>query len=413
MLAAKVLVLGNYKKHTLTVVRSLALAGYGVVLGRGEYRVLSQFSRHVSETWVHPDIEDHPEDFIVELVPFLSKRPDIQYVFPIGETDIVCLATHRHALPASVGIVMPHPDITNVCLNKADAYALASRLGIPVAHMETAGNLDELQAAVNRAGYPCVIKPENSLMPFFGKKALILHSAVEHAAAFPRWPGDNVTVIVQEFMQGFRHNCNVAAWEGKLLAYFETRTLRTDRADYTGYSSYSISCGPTPALREYCERLLRKLHYSGVALVQFFVDDQRDRVSFLEINPRLGASCGFPYRYGYDFPRLALDCVRRQRGEGPAPAAQTTPYPANKASVWLLGDMSDIQRNLAAGHLQGGEAFRRLGTTFRQFLHADHRPIWSWRDPLPACYEFSNIVLDLVKNCLSRLRCRRTARHQF
>lgn len=407
MSAKKVLLLGNYKQ-TVAVIRSLARAGYSVVLGRSHYRVSGQFSRYVTEVWQHPDIEDEPQVFIDALLSFLLQRRDIQYVYPLGETEMMSLLPQVPMLASSVGVVMPDAATVTACLDKSGSYALAARLGIPVMRTENTTQFAELQAALEDIGYPCVIKPQNSFMPFFGHKALILNSAAEFTAAFPYWPAAETKLVVQEFVRGFRHNCNVVALRGELLAYFETRTLRTDRADNTGYSSHSLSCKPMPLLKDYCQRLLRELNYSGTALIQFLVSEKDNRIVFLENNPRLGANCGFAHACGYNLPRMALDCVRYQRGEGPAPTPCNAVYPADKNSVWLLGDLKDIQRNFTSGHLRFAEAVRRVWLVWRTFLRADAHAIWSWRDPLPACFELTRIVWEGSKAMAAYLPFRQT-----
>lgn len=81
MSSSKVLVIGNYCQ-TITVIRSLARAGYYIIVGCDEKRVFTQYSRHTSEVWRHPDITKSEEDFIAALTKFLARRQDIALVFP-------------------------------------------------------------------------------------------------------------------------------------------------------------------------------------------------------------------------------------------------------------------------------------------------------------------------------------------
>src|SRR5690348_6230167 len=126
----RILVIGNYRQ-TLTVIRSLAKAGYHVIVGRDEKRVFTQYSRYTSEIWAHPDIEKSEPDFIAALTDFLAHRPDISFLFPVGESDMLCLMHHRSSLPPSLGVVMPDADVIAACLDKCRSYELITRLDIP------------------------------------------------------------------------------------------------------------------------------------------------------------------------------------------------------------------------------------------------------------------------------------------
>ena len=86
---SKVLVLGNFLQ-TITVVRSLARAGYYVILGAEREKVFAQYSRHVSQVWQHPPIKDREEEFVSAMVAFLADCEGITLVFPVGETEIRC-----------------------------------------------------------------------------------------------------------------------------------------------------------------------------------------------------------------------------------------------------------------------------------------------------------------------------------
>ena len=72
MTSPGVLILGNYSQ-TITVLRSLGKAGYPLVLGRNrdDGRIFTQFSRHASEIWLHPDLEIAEAEFIDALIGFL------------------------------------------------------------------------------------------------------------------------------------------------------------------------------------------------------------------------------------------------------------------------------------------------------------------------------------------------------
>src|SRR6185436_8912288 len=112
-----------------------------------------------------------------------------------------------------------------------------------------------------------------------------------------------------------RPNCHFRAVDGKLQEYFEHIVVRTDRIDETGFEIDGVSVRPTPILRDHCAALISELNYTGVGCVQFLVDRGSGTAYFLEINPRLDATCALPYAIGVDFPLYAVNSYLRDRGE--------------------------------------------------------------------------------------------------
>ncbi len=387
----------------MTVIWSLARAGYAVIVGRSEKRVFTQYSRHTAEIWQHPDINESAGDFIAALVKLLAERKEIAFIFPIGETEITCLMRYINALPSPVGLVMADPATVGTCLDKSRMYEIGLQLGIPEAGFCKVFNDHELTSAAERIGYPCVVKPNNSLTPFFGRKALILRTPADLKKMMPVWPEGNDFLILQKFSPGDRHTGHFIADRGRLLAYFEHRVLRTDRLDGTGYGVDGVSCAPTAQLRDYSARLAAAVQYSGAGSTQFLVDDQSGAVSFLELNPRLDATCVLPLYCGYDFPQMAVQYAEHRRGLWPEPPANSSPYPVGEHVVTLWRDLYGWLRAVKADRVSLKESLVWLKEMARTFLRGDVHLTWRWRDPLPACYLFALFVPSTLKHIARKI----------
>src|SRR5436853_3733 len=118
-----VLVLGNFRQ-TVTVVRSLAGAGYRTIVGAEELKVLTRHSRATAELWLHPPLEEEAA-FRQALAQFLGERSDIEWIFPVGEDEARFLVRHAAALPSRAGLVMPEPRVVETCLHKPSLYEIA------------------------------------------------------------------------------------------------------------------------------------------------------------------------------------------------------------------------------------------------------------------------------------------------
>jgi len=383
----KILLLGNYR-HTITVVRSLGRAGFSVVLGQDDYDVVAQYSRYCSETWAHPKLEDHEEGFGLALEGFAAKRPDVPLVFPIGESMLVYMIQNAARFP-TLKIVAPAISTVFNCLDKKRSYDIARKAGIPVPGWLLAGSLEDLQKAAREIGYPCVVKPNRSNRYFFGRKAIVCRSPADVSRSFQSWPEGKERLIVQRYIESDRPNCHFRAVDGKLMEYYEHMVVRTDRIDETGFEIDGVSVAPTPILRDYCSALIRALNYSGVGCVQFLTDRSKGKAYFLEINPRLDATCALPYAAGVDFPLYAVQCLLP---EGMPESVSTVPYPTGVRIHYLMGDLQGLVRGLEDRSVSALKALRWLYRMGKSSLSAKIHLTFQWNDPGPTIRLYGNLL---------------------
>lgn len=392
----------NDCRQTVTVVRSLAQAGYRVIVGKTNRKEkLAEYSRYTSEEWIHPPIRSDIREFIDALVQLLSRRPDIRFVFPISEFHIKCLAQHEGSLPSTVEFVMAEASVIDKCLDKGYVYEMVEGSGVPYPGHWKAFDYDALLKTVSNIGYPCIVKPNDSHSPFFNRKAIILKSSEDLRRYLPEWPEGNTFLVLQKYVTGYRHNCHFLADKGHLLSYFEQRVLRTDRIDGTGYGVDGVSFAPDRKLMKYCESILLRLEYSGVGCVQFLVNDRTGMASCLGINPRLDATCAIPFHLGYDFPLMAVEYIEYRLGDRPLPPRQFSPYMAGKHGVWLIGDIKGLVFEWRSGNLDLPGLCRWVTRMVNSVFSADLHLTWSWRDPIPALAAFyrlaKSILIGLVR----------------
>src|SRR5712691_6323216 len=146
-MSQSVLVLGNHQQ-TIAVLRSLARAGYNVIVGRFGLRSFTELSRSTSETWIHPDPRDK-QDFLRALSGLLGERPEIRYVFPLGDVELDAAAAAYEELSRKCRLVMVEPDVLRSCLEKPKMSEIAARIGVPTPESRLiAGSFGALKTAV-------------------------------------------------------------------------------------------------------------------------------------------------------------------------------------------------------------------------------------------------------------------------
>jgi biotin carboxylase len=396
----KILVLENHRQ-TLTVLRSLANAGYDPIVGYHDQigEKFIQCSRYTKETWLHPRFDEGVK-FIEALKVFLKRRNDIAYIFPVDDTSTRLLARDYNQISQLCGILMASPSATEICQDKGKTYKLVRDLNIPLPETSVVRNFADINIQVENIGYPFILKPKTYRGPLYGKKCIICNSPDELEKAFSKWPESYQELILQRKVLGFRHNCMFTTLKGKIVSYFEMKVYRTDVYDSTGRGVDCISVSSSEQRKKYCESLILKLDYSGIGCIQFLVNEEDRSSYFLEFNPRLDANCALPYFCGVDFPKQAIDIHKYVSGEIASLPQYSRDYRVGIRLHWLFGDVSGMlkavtQRNISISQMIGW-SLRILCLLCKTV----HHTTWSWKDPLPTLILYKQELLNIIKNRL-------------
>lgn len=378
----RVLVIDNYRQ-TLSIVRSLSLAGYEITLGclHGK-RVLAEHSRHVKEIWYHPP-QNNEYRFIAALGDFLATHPEISMILPVGEVTQSVLARHDFRPPHGCEMLMTESHLLLTCIDKIRSNSTAKDLNIPVPKSFTVKSCQQLRQAVEEIGCPCIVKPSNSLLPFFGQKALTVESGLDLDRYFSKWPTGLACAIVQQKINGPRFSCSFAAVDGKILCIFETVALRVDTVNSTGNSVDLLSVPVSDERRRYTEAMVKKLNYTGVGMTQFLHCPETKLSYFIEINPRLGGSVSLAIHCGADFPKFMVEILGSHFSSSTQQSLASQTFALGKRCHWLSGDIQGLLHALNHRELGLGALMARLAQMINSFIWADCHIIWSWRDPLP------------------------------
>jgi predicted ATP-grasp superfamily ATP-dependent carboligase len=397
MAPRSVLVLGTYR-HSLTVIRSLARAGYRVIAGIEKGRIAyGKHCRYSRGIWNHAAIEGDEAGFIQEFRRFLVEHPEVSLVIPVGDVETGLLARNPSILPGHACPVMPSPEVVLLSHDKLNMCGIARQLSIPQKPFHRAETLTEVLEKGNRLGYPCVIRPPDQFTKIRGRKVFVAAGPDRLAENLADWPFSERPLLIQGFSGGTRHTYYFLADKGELVAGLEARILRTDRPDGTGFAVDSLSVGPTDSVVLASRRLLRYLNYSGLGCVQFLMG-RRDRIdTFLEINPRLGAAFRLAESCGIDFPRMAVEL---SLGRSFSPITRGSAYPRGVRFGWLYGDLQGLQKAFADREISALAAGAWLARLLNTFFRARCHPTWTLTDPLPTASVYTGLLVSLFKRAL-------------
>jgi glutathione synthase/RimK-type ligase-like ATP-grasp enzyme len=255
-MSGKILVLGDYRQ-SITVVRSLARAGFRITLGSDLPASSTARSRYVSDLWVYD--ASSAERFRDELEAYLRReRPD--FVFTVGESLLRrLLRAAARFEPLSTWV---NPDFATVarCFDKSALYKLAPRLGIPTLPWRRFTGAADWRNRAREMGFPVVVKRKDSARRADEPKAQIFDTPEQFESYLATLSApDARPMLLQKYHAGVRHNCHVACADGRLIGYFQQRVLSTDELDDTGIGTAGEAVQPMPELRAHCERRRRRL----------------------------------------------------------------------------------------------------------------------------------------------------------
>ncbi len=374
-----VLLLGNYRP-ALTVARSLAAMGYGIVIGSEGDEGGCELSRHVSEVWDHPPLADGKEAFLDALDRFLEPRDDIEIVFPIAEEFVNLLADVEWTPPEGVVLAGPGHDTVRAFADKIGTLHLAQQLGVRTLPYEVVSDHDALFTAAARIGFPVAVRALGTTARLGHKKAVIAETPEELIEAVPEWPQDHELLLLQRFAFGLRHNIYFAAQDGELVGVVASRILRTNDPDGSGLAVSGETVEPPVALMRDTEELVSHAGYNGIGLAQFIVDPESGDRCFLELNPRISGSHAVPEMVGVPLSAMAVDLARQAEITAPDPYLEGW---IGVRYVWTSGAILGAKLAYLRGEISLWRALTLASQAVTRAVSADLDLVWDWNDPKP------------------------------
>ncbi len=331
-----VLVTDADQRAALAVVRSLGRAGHRVLVGGARVRSLAGASRFCSARIVLPDPIAEPEKFADETIAAVTRNA-VEVLIPITEGSLLAVLGQRSRLGECL---LPFPDLATFqrVSDKAAVLRAAAEEGIAIPAQTV---LEALGARLppELPPFPLVIKPARSVATMDGERS---KHGVRHVAdgreldqALAVVPQSAYPLILQQRIVGPGTGIFLLVWDGRVRAIFAHRRLR-EKPPAGGVSVYRESVAADPALVERSRRLLARLNWQGVAMVEYKVDASTGTPYLMEINGRFWGSLQLAIDSGVDFPRLLLDV---STGGGPSSPPD---WRTGVRSRWWWGDVDHL-----------------------------------------------------------------------
>lgn len=286
-------------KHTLGIVRSLGQKGIRVTLIGSSSCDLALYSRYCTQAEMAPLPDQDPIGFSSRVLQLVSER-HFDLVLPVSYAATLAMAVQEPDLRRFSRVELVDDERVRFAASKQRIQELASTLKIPVPAAYYPATLDDVERYQPESGYPVVVK---ATCESPGVTVRYAHHAEQLVSICRQWiesrPGGSLPMI-QEFVPGYGCGFFALYQDGVCKRIFMHRRVRENPP--SGGASCCAESFYDAKLKEYGLRLLDRLQWHGVAMVEFRYDTNHHDYRLLEINPKFWGSLDLAIACGVDFP---------------------------------------------------------------------------------------------------------------
>lgn len=324
-------------RKSLSAIRSLGKQGYAVTVLGSSNVTIGFWSRYTHRRVVCPSAASDPKTFgkalLEELAhPRYTSRP---VLFPMEDPTMIWLSEHRKEVSTYADFLIPPIESLEIAEDKGKTIVVARELSIPQPLTHTPTSVDEAWKLIQKAvTLPYVLKPVFGTGSA-GIRYVTSTDQVTQKELSNMWR-TNGQYIIQERIptEGTAIGVNmIYDAQSRCVGHFVHKRLQ----------QYPISGGPSTdrisiqdaELVKLSQKLLNKLSWQGVAMLEWKEDPASGVKKLLEINPRFWGSLELATRSGIDFSILYADLA-----QGKTVSPEKTTYTKNTRCRWLIpGDI--------------------------------------------------------------------------
>ena len=403
-----VLLLDADSRVGVACLQSLGPQGHRVHLGVRRLGAPAESSRWCHRVHVQPAAE--PVAAAVAWLVELDARFGFALVVPTTEASLRWLRALAEDHPVRRKAALPPDAALDIALDKSATARLARELGLPVPATRELprserGAPPSPEALAPPPAWPVVLKPVHSKVVVDGRlqsfSVALVHDEQTRAVTLASWLPDT-PVQEQAWVAGRGVGVEALYEHGRMVMHFVHE--RVHEWPLTGgASTLRRAAGPEPGLVEMSRRLLDRLLWHGVAMVEWR-RDAHGAVHLMEINPRLWGSLPLTIAAGVDIPAGLLALAS---GE-PLPPARG--WRAGVTARNLSNDIQWCLDNLRADRsdplLLTESPWRAALGWLRVLTGREVWDGWSWRDRAVAREEAAHLLRKRFGGLVTRIEKR-------
>lgn len=311
------LVSDGLHRKSLSVTRALGKQGIEASVISDEFFAPSFWSKYCKKRF-HFNLLLNENDLNIDLFKLLrGDSPNVVF-FPMEDATIKWLSDNRSILSAHLSFLIPSSESLMTSFSKFQTMKLAENTGVKVPSSVYYGTAKELklEIAENTQRYlssDFLIKPDTG----HGSSGIIYLQDFNDDS----WGKFDLEKHFDQYgSQLLQHRLPSDGRSVGVSLLFDSKSQLVANFVHERISSFPVSGGPSTNrigireddLLEKSVKLLQKLNWQGIAMVEWKFDSTTGIPFLLEINPRFWGSLELAVRSGVNFPVLYFDLCRNK-----------------------------------------------------------------------------------------------------
>ncbi len=291
----------------LAIIRSLGIKHIEVTGASDEGKAYPLYSKYCKKRIILKSPHGNAENRIEELFEIIKwHRFDV--FFPVMPEELLfALSKHKKEFEQYTKVALPPADQLNILNNKAKVSELLAILQIPRPVTYCIDGQTSLDALLKEATFPMIIKP---ILGEGARGVRIIPDAKTLYTSYQNHISIYGPCFVQEYIYGEKHTAVfLLNNHSEVRRFFVHHALR----------EYPPTGGPTCFLEsvkyepifEYGLKLLKAVHFTGLASMEFIIDKHDNKPKIIDVNPRFYGPVQCAISAGVDLPydvyKIALD----------------------------------------------------------------------------------------------------------
>lgn len=377
---------GGYK-NTYAILRSLKVKNLKVGVIFNSVFSLSYFSRLVDKRFmVKSNILKNPNEKEMELfkkeIKNILTQHKISVLLPVSNVSCRFASIYKDELSTHIKIPVVDADTLKIAQDKTKTFEYAREQNVPVPKTFYLNPEDEIEGLPGFVSFPCVIKKTNFFeggVKYCNNKSELMTSLDK---ILEKKKQDSSFPVIQEYVNGPGFGYYGVYKEGECLAYFMHQ--RIHEYPVTGGASSLAKSIYNERLHELGDLLLRNLKWTGVAMVEFKKDINKNEFILMEINPKFWGSYELGFKSGINF--AYIDYLLALNKDIPDNCSD---YKKDIHFRWILPD--DMLWNAFSSEEQK-KSFKELKKNVKIYNNIH------WKDPGPIIFNAGLTLFKLFRD---------------
>ncbi len=349
-----ILITDGNQRAALAITRSLGRKGHRIFVGEDKKKSLAGVSKYAYKCVEYTSPAKDRNQFLTDIITIIRDN-DIDVLFPVTDITTYEISNNKDTLPDPLKIGCVDFDLFELVHNKIKLFEIAQECDLPVPTLHIVNNKEELKEFIDKDKcYPYVLKPQSSRMIIDNQWQ---DTGVRYIYSFDDIESGEVhfPCMIQKKIEGSGIGFFALLKDGEPMSVFAHERIR-EKPPSGGVSVLRKSIPIDERLKTYSLHLLKKLNWTGVAMVEYKKSIKDGNYYLMELNGRFWGSLQLAVDSDVDFPYLYLKMLCNEEVEN------QNSYKIGVVSRWFLGDCDHLIALLTKSKQQ----IKMLGLKFSQ-----------------------------------------------